>query len=323
MADNTLRMQGSFTADGSAKEIEFRGGITWMKVYNMTTTAAGGAGTGVEFKWFKGMAADYAIEYQKLAADESMVPVIATSGGFTLINTATDAKDAAINSTVTAISAAAIPIVSAASTTGLVAGDIVRFASIVGAQQFGGVDFEIDTVNANTNFRLVYAPQIVAGTTGSFYPVITPAQFYPRTRFISKITAASPAVITTTVSHGLTVGQQFRLRVTSNFGMTEINGLVATVISKTASTITTDIDASTFTAFAWPLTAAVANGVTHAQIVPFGMDGSSTYSGDVSDARVDQGKIAMRLAAGTDSPAGAANDEIFWEAGRAFSVDNE
>lgn len=322
MADNTIIQQGRFTADGSAKVIKFRGDVDWMRVYNYTTTAAaGGAGTGVEFLWMKGMTDDYGFEYQKLAADESMSPVVITSGGFTYIDTSSTNPLGAINSTVTGISNAAIPIVSATSTATLVAGDIVRFVNVAGAQQFGGVDFEIDTVVANTSFRLVYAPQIVAGTTGSFYPVNIPRAFYPKRRFISKITAANPAVVTTTVSHGYTAGQKVRMQVPAGYGMTQMDRLEATITAVTDSTFTTDIDASAFTAFAWPLTAAAP--FTHAQVTPVGESSSYDYINLTDDATVDEGYIAMYLAAGTDSPAGVLNDVIYWQAGKSFSVTNE
>ena len=47
MADNTIRLQGSFTSDGTAKILPIRSDVDWIRVYNMTTTTAGGAGTGV------------------------------------------------------------------------------------------------------------------------------------------------------------------------------------------------------------------------------------------------------------------------------------
>ena len=321
MADNTIIQQGRFTADGTAEVIQLRSDVDWMTVYNQTVLDAGGAGTGVVFKWFRGMTQDTGIIQTKLAADDSMTIDMMTANGFTYLNTATDNPLGAINATVTAISNAAIPIVSATSTATLVAGDIVRFVNVAGAQQFGGVDFEIDTVVANTSFRLVYAPQIVAGTTGSFYPVNIPPQFYPRRRFISSITAANPAVVETTVSHGYTVGQQVRMSVPSGYGMTQMDGLIATITAVTAATFTTDIDASAFTAFAWPLTAAVP--FTHAQVVPLGESSEDTYVNLLGDATEDQGYIGMSLAAGTTSPAGALNDVIYWQAGKAFSVDNE
>jgi len=321
--ESSIQYQGSFTADGTAEVIRFPGDVDWITVFNETTTAAGGAGTGVMFRWFKGMTQDYAYEYQKLAADESMVPVIATSGGFTYINSKTIPRIGALNATITAVSAAAIPIVSAGSTTTLVAGDIVQLVDIAGAIQMNGIHFEIDTVVANTSFRLVYAPQIVAGTTGSLYPINYPLQFYPKTRTISKITAASPAVVTTTVSHSYAIGQKVRLDVPSEYGMTQMNGLWATITAVSASTFTTDIDSTAFTAFAWPLTAVAAAGFTEAQVIPFGMDSSSTYSGDFDDSVYNDDFIALSLATGTDSPAGIATNVIRWQAGKVTSLNNE
>jgi hypothetical protein len=315
--ENTLIQQGHFTSDGTAHTLQLRGDVDWMKVWNITTLAAAGGGTACMFEWMRGLPTGYGLEYIKTAATNAIAPAIVATGGFTLVDTSTSPLGP-INATVTAISNAAIPIVSATSTAGLVAGSIVRLVDPAGAQQFGGVDFEIDTVVANTSFRLVYAPQIVAGTTASFYPVLYPPQFYPRRRFISKLTAANPAVITTTVSHGLTAGQKFRINVPAVFGMTQINGLIATVVSVTAATITTDIDASAFTAFAWPLTADVP--FTHATIVPVGEAAVVPYQNLLDDATINQGYIGMILAAGVDSPAGVNTNLIYWQAGKSFSV---
>jgi hypothetical protein len=140
--------------------------------------------------------------------------------------------------------------------------------------------------------------------------------YYPRARTISKLTAANPAVITTTVDHGLTVGQTFRINVSPVFGMKEINGMTATVISATASAITTDIDASGFTAFAWPLTADVP--FTHATITPIGMANELPYVYGAGDATTNTGYIGMRLAAGVDSPAGVNTNLIYWKAGKSL-----
>jgi len=323
MEDNPT-FQGSFTADGTAKLLKFPGRVDWIRTINETTTTAGGAGTGVKFEWYRGMSQDYAYEYKKLAADESITFATITSGGFTYIDTKTTPMLGALNATLSAISNAAIPIASATSTATLVAGDIVRFVDVTGGAQMNGIDFEIDTVVANTSFRLVYAPQIVAATTGSFYPVNYPLQFYPKWRTISKITAANPAVVTTTVRHGYAVGQKVRLDVPSEYGMTQMNGLWATITAvPSVSTFTTDIDASAFTTFAWPLTAVAAAGFTPAQVIPFGMDSASTYSGSIADSVYNDDYIGISLAAGTDSPAGALNDVIRWQAGRVTTLNDE
>lgn len=320
---NSFTQSGRFTADGNTKVIQLRGDVDWMEVYNQTVLDAGGAATGVVFKWFRGMTNDTGIIQTKLAADDSVTIDMMTSGGFTYVNSATDSPDGAINATVTAVSNAAIPVVSATSTAGLAEGSIVRFVNVAGGQQLGSIDFQIDTVVANTSFRLVYAPQIVAATTGSFYPVNIPVQFYPRHRYISKITSANPAVITTTVAHGYAAGQQIRIKVPSTHGMTEINDMLATITAVSTSTITTDIDASAFTTFAWPVTAVAASGFTPARVIPVGESSSYDYVGLQDDAFDNQNYIAMYLPAGTSSPGGATSDVIYWIAGKSFSVDNE
>ena len=322
MAD-TIIQQGRFTADGNAKIIELRSDVDWMKVYNYTTRAAGGAGTGVEFYWQRGMTIDTGFEYQKLAADDSITAVVMASGGFSLVDSSGNPLGA-LNTTVTAISTAATPVVSATSTSTLVDGDIVRLIDVTSAQQLGGIDFSIDNVVANTSFDLTYMAQLgLAGTTGSFYPVNYDPLYYPRRRFISAITQAASAVVTLTVTHGFTVGQKVRFQVSSDYGMTEINNLTGTItaISTANNTITVDIDSTGFTAFAFPATAAVP--FTPAQVVPVGEAGDAAYANLLDDATENTGFIGMSLAAGTDSPAGASNDVIYWVAGKSERIDNE
>jgi len=312
--ETTIVARGTFTSDGTSKIIKLPSGVDFVETRNITTITAGGAGTGVKFEWNKDLADDYAIEYTKLGADESITMAMVTSGGITYIDTSTAPAFGALNATITGISNAAIPIVSATSTATLVAGDIVQFVNVTGALQFGGIHFQIDTVNANTNFRLPYAPQIVAGTTGSFRPVNIPMQFYPKNRFISKITAANPAVITTTVAHAYEVGTTIRMNVPDVFGMTQMDGLTATITAVTASTITTDINASAFTAFAYPLTAVAALGFTPAMVSPYGSDSAAIYGGLTGNALENENYIGISLAAGTHSPAGTTNDVIHWVA---------
>ena len=321
MAYNTIRQQGRFTSSGETEVIKLRSDIDWFRTYNYTVTAAGGAATAVETWWMRGMDADTGFIRNKLAADDSTTAEVMATGGYSYINTATDAElSAAIAST--GITAASPPLLTMVATAGVVEGNVLRIGNHPGALQFGGIDFEIGTVVGNTSCELVYAPQPVATLlAGEFRLVNTPRAFYPRNRYIGAITAANPGVVTTTVSHGYTVGQMITFRISSDYGMVELDGLTATVTAVTASTITTDIDTSAFTAFAWPLTAAVP--ITPAQVVPVGESSLDTYIGLTNDATVDNGYIAMSLAAGTTSPAGAVNDVIYWEAGKSFSVTNE
>ena len=320
---NTVIQQGSFTADGNAKTIQLRGDVDWMVVYNQTVLDAGGAGTGAKFEWFRGFTTDTGIEYKKTAGTDALQIDMLTTGGFTLVDTSSSPLGA-INSTVSAVSTAATPLVSATSTAGLVDGDVVRMIDVTGAQQLGGIDFTIGSLVANTEFELSYMAQLGgAGTTGSFYPVNHDPLYYPRHRYITAVTQAASAVVTLSVTHGYTAGQVVRFVVPSAYGMTQIDNLTGkiTAVDTTNNTITVDIDSTAFTAFAFPATAAVP--FTPAMVVPIGEAVDSTYVNQLDDATDNRGYIGMILAAGTDSPAGALNDVIYWQAGRAFSINNE
>ena len=65
-------------------------------------------------------------------------------------------------------------------------------------------------------------------------------------RVITDITEASPAVVTS-VAHGLAAGDAVDFAAVG--GMTEINGLTATIASVTTDTFTTNIAAAGFTAY--------------------------------------------------------------------------
>lgn len=328
--DLTIIQQGRFTADGSAKTLQIRSDVDWMKVYNYTQAATQQAtGRGVEFYWQRGMSQDTGIEYKKTNSTDALNMVTLSSGGFTLVDSSVQAPGV-LNATITAVSNAAIPVVSNSGTNGLSAGDIVRIINVAGAQQLGGYDFTVgyNTLTSGT-FSLDYMSQIVAGTTGSWRKIQYDPIFYPRRRSITKITQAAQAVVTLSVTHGYKVGQKVRMVVPAEFGMVEMNGLQATIVAintttTSGNTITLDIDSSAFTAFAFPLTAV--NPFSQALVVPMGEDTAEALALNqdiLSDATINQAYIGMKLAAGAQSPAGSANDVIYWVAGKSFSVDNQ
>lgn len=328
----TLIQQGRFTSAGEDVTIALRAGVDWMEVYNYTvadddtqTTAVG-----VKYYWQRGMADGYGWETKKSnAANAAQLETIITSGGFTYVDSSLSPLGAQ-NATITAVSNAAIPVVSNSGTNGLVAGDIVRLTNVSGAQQLGGYDFTVgnNTLTSGT-FSLDYMAQIVAGTTGSWRKVKFDPMYYPRHRYITDISQAANAVVTLSVTHGYEVGQKVRLVVPSDFGMVEMDGLQATITAidttvTTGNTITLDVDSSAFTAFSFPLTAGVP--FSPALVVPIGMNSAEAILQSVdllSDATVNTGYIGMTLSAGADSPAGSNNDVIYWRAGTSFNVDND
>lgn len=331
MALDTIIQQGRFTSDGTSKIIQLRSDIDWMEVYNLTIAdAAQTTAVGVQYYWQRGFADDRGWEYKKSnAANAANLSDYLASGGFTYVDSSLD-PNAALNATTTAISNAAIPVVTNSGTNGLVAGDVVRIINTTSAQQLGGMDFTVGhNTLSDTTFSLDYMAQIVAGTSGSWRKLKFDPLYYPRHRLITKITAASSAVVTLSVKHGYKVGQKVRFVVPSAYAMTEMDGKIGTITAvdetlASGNSITVDIDSSAFTTFAFPVTADVP--FSHAMVVPVGMDSAQAISSSVdllSDATDNEGYIAMRLAAGANSPAGANADVIYWRAGKSFNVDNQ
>lgn len=324
MALDTVLQQGRFTSDGATKLISLRSDVDWMCVYNFTNAGATGDDS-VKFYWQRGMADANAIRYFKSGGGNNLNLSTLTATGFTRIDTSNSPLTAAI--AVTAATNATQPVVSTGNTGALVAGDVVLLTGMTGQESLSGLEFQVDTIVANTSFRIAYAMANspgAAATAGNWRQVKWDPIFYPRRRFIANISAANPAVVTTTVDHGLTVGQEVRMVVPAAYAMTQMNGLSATITAVTASTMTLDVDSSAFTAFAFPLPAAVP--FSPALVVPLGQDTAQSLSSSVdilADATDNQAVIAMSLPGGADAPGGASSDVMYWVAGKSFSVANE
>ncbi len=320
----TLITTGSFTSDGANKALQFPQGVSWIEVRNLTQEAASQTtAVGVKYYWQEdGFAAgSKEVTFKTNAANAANLVQYITSNGFTLVDTSSQAYGA-LQSTITAISNAAIPVVSNSGTNGLVPGNIVRLFNVAGAQQLGGIDFTVgyNTLTSGT-FSLDYMAQIVAGTTGSWRLVKYDPVFYPSSRVITKISKATQAVVTLSVTHGYKVGQQIRFNVAPEFGMVEMDGRQATIVAintttTSGNTITVDIDSSAFTTFAWPLSAA--NEFTPALVVPVGQNSAESISLGVdllSDATLNQSYVGLILTGGADCPGGATSDVMAWRAG--------
>lgn len=317
MANETIVQQGRFTSTGENTFLQLRGDVDWIRVYNTTVMDAAGGGDLAEAYWQRGM--DTGFGYVKEATIGALVPDALTTG-FTLFDSS-DQSPNVLNTTVTAVSTAATPLVSAASTAGLQDGDIVRMINVTGAQQLGGIEFTIGNLVANTEFELSYMSTLGgAGTTGSFRRIPYDPIYYPSFRYITAITQAANAVITLSVDHNYTVGQEVRVTVPDVYGMSEISGYRFTIvdIDTTNNTITIDCNTSAFTAFAFPATAAVP--FSPAIVTPVGETAAGAYANLLDDATENISTIGIELAAGALEPAGQANDVIYWVAGKSFDI---
>ncbi len=323
--------QGRFTSTGANVVIQLRSDLDWLEVRNETVSYAAGAGTGAEFYWQRGMAQGRGTIYTKTAVTGALaVAQIAANSGFYLVDSSVNLPGPSL--ALTGITNGTPPVVNTANTASLSNGDIVRIFRTAGALQLAGLDFTIGNISAGVSFELSYMAQIVSANpgAGTFRRIPYNPYFYPRNRYITNITQAAQAVVTLSVTHGFTVGQVIRFIVPTvtalAFGMTELDGLQATIVAvnTTTNTITVDLDTTGFTAFAFPLTAAP--GFTPAQVVPIGENTAEALllnANILGDATVNTAYIGIQLVAGTASPAGVNNDVIYWLAGKSFSVDNQ
>lgn len=334
--------RGSFTSLGTSQYIPLVTDVDWMNVYNYTQTFNQTNNGGTELYWQRGMAdGDGIVKY--FNAGSTAINQASTLGfpggavpGFTLYNSSDDPLMAPV--AVTQVSNANPPVVATGgvpgSTAGLVAGDIVRLQAIVGANQISSMDFTIDTIVANTSFRLPYMRQIAlaaAGGTSMYRKLKYDAVWYPRKRFITKISAlpadVTKTVITMSVTHSFVVGQTIRLHVpavrgSTAFGMEGLDGLTTTVTAinqadadGVVNTITIDVNCAAFTAFSYPLTAF--DRFTFPTVCPVGEDSNLMANTTSDDAPVNTGARGIILGAGITSPAGQAGNIIYWTAGKS------
>ncbi len=336
--DGTIIQQGTFISTGNAVTLQIRSDVDWMKVYNYSAIAGTTQFAGTEFYWQRGMVAkDCIVNYHAAASQAISTSACQTTGvngslvnGFTLVDSSVQTFGPAV--AFSAISTATPPRVTSAAgvLAALNTGDVVILTNIAGAPQFGGYAFTV-TVIDDTHFDLTNASTLaVAGTTGFWRKIPNPPLFYPRRRLITKISSAAQAVVTTSVDHGYTVGQEVRFSIPAAFGMPELDelfgmvagGQFATIVAvPDAHTFTINVDTTAFTAFAFPLAAAVP--FTPAEVVPFGENTAQAITSMVDplgDATINTGYIGIILAGGLSSPAGQNTNVIYWLAGKSVNV---
>lgn len=310
--NNTIIGQGTFTASysstnpnpGSASNqagdqqiIQVPCGADWIKVYNYTKAGQNGlnsvyfngtanAFAGLEFWWQKGMAAGSSIVKYKTNSASTLNEDTITAGGFTVYDPSGQTAGALslVGNPVatTASTNATRPVVSTGSTAGLQVGSVVRLSNTA-QNDVNGIDMVVGTVVANTSFTLLTSTNPLATAPGAiggagFYRIINVSPlFYPRRRYVVKITQASNAQVSTSVAHGLTPGQSVRFNIPAVSGMIQLNPTPfnnyepCTVVSVVDDyNFTINIDTTNFTAFTWPTIAQQPSGFP--QVVPFGED---------------------------------------------------
>lgn len=364
--DGTILSQGTFTVGSSVVPVTLNipSNVDWMRVMNYTKfgTAGGASAKGLEFWWQRGMAAGTGIVKYYANGGQVLTGDTLVSGGFTLYDPSGQSVGAQplLSAAVatTASTNATRPVVSTANTAGIVANQTVVRMSNTAQTDVNGIDMVVGAVVANTSFTLLTASNALATAPGAiggagFYRIVnTDPLFYPRRRFITNITRAVNAQVSTSVAHNYVAGQSVRFNIPTVSGMIQLNPtpannyLTATVVTVVdAFNFTINIDTSSFTAFTFPTIAQQPSSFP--EVNPVGEDTASalvslqpqtpldvnglqinaTNTGILSDSTVNTGFLGMILGTGGNGtvsgaaiagPAGAdASDVVYWVAGKS------
>ena len=231
----------------------------------------------IEWWWERSMAQGTAkgIRQSSDASNPAMIAGFMAADGISTYDTTNPPTFAPLAATAITGNAGTF-IVSMANTGTIAVGDYVRLYAVTGEQQIAGYTFQVTAVTANTSITLGYMASggqtFAAAATAAQVIKFIPNRFYPRWRYIAGITQAAQATVYFTEQNDFTPGEIVSFRVSSAFGMDEINNVPARVLtvtnSATVSSIVIDLDTSGFTAFAFPTSAQALAGVSPAVCVP-------------------------------------------------------
>lgn len=358
--DGTIIGQGVFTSSytgsnpnpGNAEDqaanpvvIQIPSGADWLSVRNLTRWGESGnnaayfqgtanAFIGVEFFWQLGFAPGTGLATYKANAANTLNGDALVSGGFTFFDPSgvLPAAQPIIGPAIatTASTNATQPVVSTGNTAGLSVGSIVRVSNTA-QTDVNGIDMVVGAVNAGVSFTLLGASNALANVPGAiggagFYRQINYLPlYYPRNKYITNITQAVNAQVSTSIQHGYVAGQAVRFSIPTVSGMTQLNAtsqnnyITATVVTVVDSyNFTININTTAFTAFTWPTiaqqpssfpevipvgentSAALLSVQPQTPIDIFGNQINGTNTGILSDSTVNTGFYGMILGNGGD-----------------------
>jgi len=268
--DGTILSQGFFQvpATGVVQQyIPVPSGTDWVWTYNFTQSALVGGATpnSIENYWQIGMPVGSSyVKYYTTAGAALNGDLIAT-GGISIYDPSGNNPYALplVGNAVatTAITNATRPVVSTANTSGILVGSVVRMSNTA---QFdtSGIDFVVGAVTPGVSFTLLAASNALAnvpgavGGAGVYRHINVESPWYPKRRYITNITQAVNAQISTSVANSYVPGQLVRFHVPAVSGMVQLDGLSGTVLSIVdAFNFTVNINTSFFTAFTFPTVA--------------------------------------------------------------------
>lgn len=339
----TIITGGSYTSTGANQIIPVSSSPDYFETWNFTQMALNpGTGVCVKGEWFGPKfgagqtAANDGLQWKKNNSSNAInINTFANAGvgGFTYY-TVYPYVEAANTNAITSITAANPAVVTQTNTYSN--GDVLRFYGTTGMLQIAGFDAQISSVSGS-GYTLLGLPATAANgfaaaaTAGTTRRIATFGAVEPESLFITGISQATSAVVSTSVDPSLhyVVGMKIYFNVPGSFGMTQMNGLTGqiTAVNGVAASgaigaynVTVNINSTTFTTFAWPVSTLSPTAQLFATFSPAGVYTSNSlltnpstttgYNFSFQPFRTGQSTPYMLITGGAQSPGGANNDVI-------------
>lgn len=336
----TLITQGTFKQPATAANqiIPLPSSADYFKTYNYTKAIANAPTGAFMGEWFGGgiTAANDGIRWRKAGSTAVLIDNFQNSSsnpaaGFTYVTSNPAPQAALTGTTITQASAAVASVTNTYSN-----GDQVVIYNAVGMQQISGMVFTISSVSGSAFTLLGLNSSAFATAASSFLVrrltqnpqgITTPVA--PSYLYVTAITKAIGAQVTTSQINNLVVGQKIEFTVPGSYGMVQINNfnqpgnkpvVVTSIVD--AYNFTINIDTTNYTAFALPASAGSPTTQLYATIAPAGQSAmfnpitNVTTGYDFTNVPFRSGVFIpyMLIPAGQYSPGGEANEVIVWQA---------
>lgn len=331
----TIVTQGYFKQPATAvnMNIPLPSSIDYFKTYNYTKAIANAPTGAFQGEWFGGgiTAVNDGIRWGKAGSTSVIVDNFQNassnpSGGFTYVTSFPAPQAALTGSTITKASAAVATVTNTYSE-----GDTVVIYNAVGMEQISGMTFTISSVSSS-GFTLLGLNSSAFATAATSFFVRRVNQFTPVEPSFLFVTAVSQAVnaqVTTSQVHNVVVGQKFEFTIPGSFGMVQLTNfyqpqskpvIVTSIVDPYNFTI--NVDTTNYTAFALPASASSPTAQLFATVAPAGQ--ATTFNSttgittgyNFTTVPFHTGVFIpyMQINAGQYSPGGQANDVIVWQA---------
>lgn len=336
----TIVTQGTYTqpATAVAQIIPLPSGCDYMKVINLTQMSAAAPTATVAGEWFGGglTAQNAGLRWSKAGSSAISIDNFSDStatNGFTYITSFPQPQAALTGTTITKATAAVCSVTNTYSN-----GDQVIIYNAVGMEQISGMTFTISSVSGSGFTLLGLNSSAFATAATSFYvrritqnPIGVTTPVAPSYMYITAVTQAVGAQVTTSQANEVFVGQKLEFTVPASFGMVQLNNfsqpqskpiIVTSIID--AYNFTINIDTTNYTAFALPASSGSPTTQLFATAAPAGQ--ATTYNPitnvttgyNFTQAPFRSGIFVpcmlLGVSAGSTGVAGGANDVMVWQA---------